>query len=115
LAEGVSIEMVNIVFDMVAQKMIKDVFKCTHLVSTALYYSQVLKYLLKHLLYLMANYYLITTFVVLLIGAEAADKAQPDARHLLDQGAAASRKGRLTHQRSGGLRRDVRVVSVRRV
>jgi hypothetical protein len=32
----------------------------------------------------MANYYHITTFVVLLAGAEAADKAQSGARHLPD-------------------------------
>jgi hypothetical protein len=40
----------------------------------------------------MINYYLIITFVVLLVGAEAADKAQSSA-HLLDQGAGASREG----------------------
>jgi hypothetical protein len=56
---------------------------------------------MKHLLYLMINYYLITTFVVLLIGAEAADFAQSGARHLPEQGAAPS------SQRSGGLGRDV--------
>jgi hypothetical protein len=72
LAEGVSIEMANIVFDKAAWKVIKDTTKHAHLLSTTLYYSQVLK----HLLYLMANYYLITTFVVLLAGAEATNKAQ---------------------------------------
>jgi hypothetical protein len=41
----------------------------------------------------MSNYYLITTFLVLLTGAEAADKAQPDARHLPDQGVAALGEG----------------------
>jgi hypothetical protein len=35
-------EMANIVFDKVAQKVIKDAIKHTCLVSTALYYSQVL-------------------------------------------------------------------------
>jgi pectate lyase len=55
----------------------------------------------------MTNYYLITTFVVLLLGAEAANKAQSSTQDLLDQGVAASRKGRLAHQRSGGLGRDV--------
>jgi hypothetical protein len=42
LAEGIS--MANIVFDKVA--LIKDSFKHAHLVSTALYYSQVLYHLL---------------------------------------------------------------------
>jgi hypothetical protein len=41
----------------------------------------------------MTNFYLITTFIVLLIGAEAADKATSGTRHLPDQGAAASREG----------------------
>jgi hypothetical protein len=41
----------------------------------------------------MTNFYLITTFVVLLAGAEAADKAISGTRPLLDQGAAASREG----------------------
>jgi hypothetical protein len=40
----------------------------------------------------MTNYYLII-FVILLADAEAADKAQLDARHLLEQGAVASREG----------------------
>jgi hypothetical protein len=39
------------------------------------------------------TFFLVTTFVVLLVGAEAADKAISDARHLPDQGAAASREG----------------------
>jgi hypothetical protein len=42
LAEGVSIEMANIVFDKVAQKVINDTVKHARFVSTALYYSQVL-------------------------------------------------------------------------
>jgi hypothetical protein len=63
----------------------------------------------------MTIYYLITTFVVLLVGVEAVDKAQSGTRHLLDQGAAASLEGRLAHQRFGGLGRDVRVVDVRGV
>jgi hypothetical protein len=62
---------------------------------------------MKYLLYLMANYYLITTFVVLLTGDEAADKAQLGARHLPDQGATPSREGQLAHQRSRCLGRDV--------
>jgi hypothetical protein len=33
----------------------------------------------------MTNFYLITTFLVLLVGAEAADKATLDTRHLPDQ------------------------------
>jgi hypothetical protein len=70
LVEGISIEMANIVFDKAVQKVIKDVVKHPHLVSTALYYSQVLN----HLLYLMINYYLVTIFVVL-AGVEVADKA----------------------------------------
>jgi hypothetical protein len=41
----------------------------------------------------MTIFYLVTIFVVLLTGAEAADKAILDARHLPDQGAAASREG----------------------
>jgi hypothetical protein len=40
----------------------------------------------------MANYYLITIFVVLLASAKAADKAQSDAQHLRDQGGGASRE-----------------------
>jgi hypothetical protein len=46
LAEGVRIEMANIVFDKATRKVIKDAVKHACLVSTALYYSQVLKYLL---------------------------------------------------------------------
>jgi hypothetical protein len=42
LAESVSMEMANIVFNKVAQKMIKDAVKHARLVFTALYYSQVL-------------------------------------------------------------------------
>jgi hypothetical protein len=57
----------------------------------------------------MINYYHITTFVVLLTAVKVADKAQSGARHLPDQGAAASREGRLARQRSRGLRRDVRL------
>jgi hypothetical protein len=72
-----------------------------------LYYSQLLKYLL----YLMVNYYLITAFVVLLTD----DKTQPGARHLPNQGAAPLRKGQLAHQRSRGLGHDMRVVGVRGV
>jgi hypothetical protein len=56
-------------------KVIEDAIKHACLVSTALYYSQVLK----HLLDLMTNYYLITTFIVLLAGVEAANKAQSGA------------------------------------
>jgi hypothetical protein len=41
----------------------------------------------------MIIFYLVTTFVVLLAGAEAADKAILGAQHLPDQGAAASREG----------------------
>jgi hypothetical protein len=65
------IEMANIVFDKAMWKVIKDAVKHTRLVSTALYNLQVLK----HLLYLMANYDLLTTFVELLIGVAATDKA----------------------------------------
>jgi hypothetical protein len=56
-----------------------------------------------------------TTFVVLLVGAEAADKATSATRHLTNQGAATSRDGWLASQRSKALGRDVRVVDVRRV
>jgi hypothetical protein len=42
LAEAVSIEMANIIFDKAAQKVIKDAIKHARLVSTALYYTQVL-------------------------------------------------------------------------
>jgi hypothetical protein len=42
LAEGVSFDAANIVFDKVAQKVIKDVVKHACLVSTALYYTKVL-------------------------------------------------------------------------
>jgi hypothetical protein len=38
-------------------------------------------------------FYLVTIFVVLLTGAEAADKAISGARHLPDQEAATSREG----------------------
>jgi hypothetical protein len=41
----------------------------------------------------MRNFYLITTFVVLLVRDEAADKAQSGSQHLPDQEAAASREG----------------------
>jgi hypothetical protein len=39
LAEGVSLEKANIVFDKAAQKVIKDAVKHARLMSTALYYS----------------------------------------------------------------------------
>jgi hypothetical protein len=61
------------------------------------------------------NNYLIITFVVLLVGAEAAGKAQPVAQHLPDHVAAHSREDQLAHQRSGVLGCDVRVVGVRGV
>jgi hypothetical protein len=38
-------------------------------------------------------FYLVTTFVVLLAGAKVVDKAISGARHLIDQGAVASREG----------------------
>jgi hypothetical protein len=60
----------------------------------------------------MTIFYLVTTFVVLLTGVEAADKAISSAQHLQDQGAAASRESWLEGQRSGGLGRDVWVVDV---
>jgi hypothetical protein len=41
----------------------------------------------------MTIFYLVTIFVVLLTGAEAADKATSGARHLTNQRAAASREG----------------------
>jgi hypothetical protein len=41
----------------------------------------------------MINFYLVTIFVVLLAGAEVSDKAISGARHLPDQGAAASSEG----------------------
>jgi hypothetical protein len=63
----------------------------------------------------MSNYYLITTFIVLLADAEAADKAQSNAWRLPDQGAATSRVDWLVGQRSGGLGRNMRVVDVRGV
>jgi hypothetical protein len=63
----------------------------------------------------MIIFYLITTFVVLLASAEAADKAISGAWHLPDQGAIASREGWLGGQRSRGLGRDVRVVDVQGV
>jgi hypothetical protein len=46
LAEDNSIKMANIVFDKVTPKVIKNTIKHVRLVSTALYYSQVLKHLL---------------------------------------------------------------------
>jgi hypothetical protein len=39
LAEGVSLESANIVFDKEARKVIKDAIKHARLVSTTLYYS----------------------------------------------------------------------------
>jgi hypothetical protein len=42
LVEGVSLETANIIFDKAVQKVIKDAIKHAHLMSTALYYSQVL-------------------------------------------------------------------------
>jgi hypothetical protein len=66
LAEGVSLETANIVFNKVARKVIKDTVNHTRLVSSAIYYLHVLYHSLKYLLYLMTIFYLVTTFVVLL-------------------------------------------------
>jgi hypothetical protein len=63
----------------------------------------------------MANFYLMTTFVILLTGDEAAHKATWVTKYLPDQGATTSREGRLDSQRSRGLGRDVRVVDIREV
>jgi hypothetical protein len=41
----------------------------------------------------MMNFYLITTFVVLLTCAKVADKATSGTQYVPDQGAAASREG----------------------
>jgi hypothetical protein len=60
----------------------------------------------------MTTYYLTTPFIVLLAGAEVADKAQSGAQHLPDQGVVASSEGWLADQRSRGLGRDVQVVDV---
>jgi hypothetical protein len=46
LAEGVSLESANIVFNKVAWKVLQDAIKLAHLVSTATYYSHVLYHLL---------------------------------------------------------------------
>jgi hypothetical protein len=54
LAEGVSLEMASIVFDKATQKVIKDAVKHARLVSTALYYTEVLY----HSLYLMTIFIL---------------------------------------------------------
>jgi hypothetical protein len=43
LTEGVSEEMANIIFNKATRKVLKDIVKHAHLVSTASYYSQVLK------------------------------------------------------------------------
>jgi hypothetical protein len=42
LVEGVNLEAANIVFDKAARKVIKDAVKHVRLVSTALYYTEVL-------------------------------------------------------------------------
>jgi hypothetical protein len=63
----------------------------------------------------MTNFYLITTFLILLVGAEAADKATLDTRHLPDQWATISREGWLASQRSRALGRDAQVVDARGV
>jgi hypothetical protein len=42
LAEGVSLETANIVFDKATEKVIKDAVKHARLVSTTTYYSQIL-------------------------------------------------------------------------
>jgi hypothetical protein len=42
LAEGINLEMTNIVFKKAARKVIKDIVKHVCLISTFLYYSQVL-------------------------------------------------------------------------
>jgi hypothetical protein len=60
----------------------------------------------------MTNFYLITIFVILLAGVEAADKVTSDTWHLPDQGASASKEDWLARQRSICLGRDVRVVVV---
>jgi hypothetical protein len=52
-------------------------------------------------------FYLVTTFVVQLTGAKAANKAISGARHLPDQGVPVSWEGQLAGQRSRGLGRDV--------
>jgi hypothetical protein len=49
VTEGISLEAANIVFDKAAQKVIKNTIKHAHLVSTTLYYTEVLY----HSLYLM--------------------------------------------------------------
>jgi hypothetical protein len=41
----------------------------------------------------MTIFYLVTTFVILLTGVEATDKAISGAQHLPNHGAAASREG----------------------
>jgi hypothetical protein len=66
LVEGVSVKMANIVFDKATQKVIKDAVKHACLVLLTV---------LKHLLYLMTNYYLITIFVVLLTSVSHGVKA----------------------------------------
>jgi hypothetical protein len=46
LAEGISLNAANIVLNKAARKVIKDVVKHVRLVSTALYYTEVLYHLL---------------------------------------------------------------------
>jgi hypothetical protein len=60
----------------------------------------------------MTNFYLITTFVILLADAEAVDKATSGTWYLPDHEVATSWEGWLASQRPGGLGRDVRVVYV---
>jgi hypothetical protein len=60
----------------------------------------------------MKKNYLVTTIVVLLTGAKAANKVTLGAWHLPDQGATASREGCLAIQRSECLGCDVWVVDI---
>jgi hypothetical protein len=65
--------------------------KHARLVSNALYYTEV--YCTIHCnICCNENFYLVTTIIVLLAGAEAVDKATSSTQHLPDQGATASRE-----------------------
>jgi hypothetical protein len=116
LAEGVSEDEANLIFNNDARKVIKDTFKHACYISVASYYTQV-NLLLFCTYVLKLLYFTLTCKYNSLLHAcvEAGDEAHPDPQDLSDQGAAPLGSSRLVGEGSRGLGLALRLLGVRPV
>jgi hypothetical protein len=92
LAEGVSDDEANLIFNNVAPKVIKDAFKHACRISVASYYTQVNLLLFCTLVLKLLFFFTLTCKYnsLLHVGVEKGNEAHPGPRGLSDQGAALS-------------------------